>query len=425
MHRIKIVLLVGMSFLFQPFIKGQSKQNEKFLQKVGVLDSLYSNTLKEYREIYVQLPAGYDPNEKVKYPVVFVLDGEVLLPTVTNVQTYYSGGFTPEMVIIGIANNTKRMRDLTTSKVSEMYGVAFEQENGEAAIFSKFIETELIPYVEYNYPVTNFRTLIGHSYGGLFTIYTLINNSHLFSNYIAIDPSLDWDSQELLKQAKEKLSKHNYKGKSLFMSLGSQLHTQNPKVTINNVMKDTSDFTLFARSNITFSNMVKQSSNMELAFQWKYYPKDLHGTIAFPSIKDGLIFDFEWYQMEYIDKFNSPETSKEELSAIVNNRAKKLKSYFGYPVPPYPQEILNVLGYMNLDMGKLEKSKMFFEFAITYYSNSANVYDSMADYFERNNDYKSALNFVVKAFEISGDDNHRQRIKYLEEKSSKPNTYKK
>ncbi len=50
MHRIKIVLLVGMSLLFQPFIKGQSKQNEKFLQKVGVLDSLYSNTLKESKK---------------------------------------------------------------------------------------------------------------------------------------------------------------------------------------------------------------------------------------------------------------------------------------------------------------------------------------------------------------------------------------
>ena len=78
----------------------------------------------------------------------------------------------------------------------------FEQENGKAANFSKFIETELIPFVEHKYPVTNFRSLIGHSYGGLFTIYTLINHSHLFSNYLAIDPSLDWDSQKLLNEAK-------------------------------------------------------------------------------------------------------------------------------------------------------------------------------------------------------------------------------
>ncbi len=415
MIRAQILLIIAV--FFQQIAISQTNQENQFLQKIGVLDSLYSKSLNEHRKIYVQLPENYNPTTNQKYPVLYVLDGEVLLPTVYNVHSFYSGGFMPEMVIIGISNNNNRMRDLTTSNVTEMYGMPFEQENGEAANFSKFIETELIPFVENKYPVTNFRTLIGHSYGGLFTIYTLINHSHLFSNYLAIDPSLDWDQQKLLNEAKEKLISQNYEGKSLFMSLGKQLHMQNPKVTIENVMKDTSDFTLFARSNITFSNMVKQNRNSGLAFKWKFYPNDLHGTISFPSIMDGLIFDFEWYQMEHTDKFNSPETSKEELSTIVNNRANKLKSYFGYAVPPYPQDLLNMLGYMSLDMGQLEKSKMFFEFAINFYPNSANVYDSMADYFERNNDYKNALNFVIKAFEISGEENHKQRIKDLKAKN--------
>jgi len=38
------------------------------------------------------------------------------------VQNYYNGGFTPEMIIVGISNDKNRMRDLTTSKVSEMNG---------------------------------------------------------------------------------------------------------------------------------------------------------------------------------------------------------------------------------------------------------------------------------------------------------------
>ena len=62
---------------------------------------------------------------------------------------------------------------------------------------------------------------------------------------------------------------------------------------------------------------------------------------------------------------------------------------------------------------------MFFEFAIKFYPNSANVYDSMADYYERNRDYKNALNFVIKAFEISGEENHKQRIKDLKEKNNR------
>ena len=417
MSRIQIVLVI--TFLFQQVAISQTNQERQFLQKVGVLDSLYSNSLEEHRGIYVQLPANYDPNTNQKYPVVYVLDGEVFLPTVNNVLSFYSGGFMPEMVIVGISNSNNRMRDLTTSKVTEMYGMPFEQEHGEAANFSEFIETELIPFVENKYPVTSFRTLIGHSYGGLFTIYTLINKPHLFSNYLAIDPSLDWDKQKLLNEAKEALKRQNYKGKSLFISLGGQLHLQNTDVTIENVMQDTSAFTLFARSNMAFSNMVEQNKNNGLSFRWKFYPNDLHGTIPFPSIMDGLIFDFEWYQMENINKFNNPETSKEELFTIINNRANKLKRYFGYDVPPYPQDIFNVLGYMSLDMEQLEKSKMFFEFAIKFYPNSANVYDSMADYYERNRDYKNALNFVIKAFEISGEENHKQRIKDLKEKNNR------
>lgn len=401
------------------FAISQTNQENQFLQKIGILDSIYSKSLNEHRKIYVQFPANYNPTSSQKYPVLYVLDGEVLLPAVYGVHSFYSGGFMPEMIIVGISNNNNRMRDLTISNVTEMYGMPFEQENGKAANFSEFIETELIPFVENKYPVTSFRTLIGHSYGGLFTMYTLINHPYLFSNYLAIDPSLDWDHQKLLNQAKEKLKNQNYKGKSLLMSLAKQLHMQNPEVTLENVMKDTSDFTLFARSNINFSNMVKQNKNNELTFKWRFYPDDVHGTIAFPSIMHGLIFDFEWYQMEHTDKFNSLDTSKEELSAVINIRAKKLKNYFGYPVPPYPQDLLLVLGHMSLDMGQLEKSKMFFECAIKFYPKSASVYDSMADYFERNSDYKNALHFVTKAFEISGEENHNQRIKYLKEKNSK------
>lgn len=416
MNKVYIILITFLSFLFQQYTIGQTKQENQFLQKVGVVDSLYSKKLKEYRKIYVQLPANYNANKKEKYPVVFILDGEILLPTVTNFQNFYSGGFTPEMVLIGIANDKNRMRDLTTSKVTEMYRMPFNQENGEADNFSNFIETELIPYVENKYPVTNFRTLLGHSYGGLFTVYSLIHHPQLFSNYVAIDPSLDWDNQKLLKESQKILSSKNYQSKSLFMSLNGQLNMQDPNITVDNVMKDSSDFTLFSRSNISFSDVVKQNSKNGLHYDWKFYPKDIHGTIVFPSIMDGLISVFEWYQMENTYKINNFETSKEELTEIVKHREKKLKIHFGYAVPPYPEELLNMSGYMNMDMEQMEKAKMYFDFCIEFYPNSANSYDSMADYYERNGDNDKALNFVIKAYKISNDNYFKERIEALKKK---------
>ncbi|CAM1348553.1 alpha/beta hydrolase-fold protein [Tenacibaculum crassostreae] len=415
--KLKIVMTMGIIVLFQQFIKAQEIKNQHFLQKVGIIDSLYSKILKESRNIYVQVPTSYTSKKNQKYPVVYILDGEIFLPTVNDVQNYYSGGFTPEMVLVGISNHKNRTRDLTTSPITTKYGMPFNEKNGGAKNFRKFIETELIPFIENTYPVTNYRTLIGHSYAGLFTISTLIEQPNLFSNYLAIDPSLDWDNQKLLKEAQKKVSVQNYKNKTLFMSLNGQLHMQNSQITIDNVMQDTTNFTLFARSNIAFSNLMKQKTNNGLSFVWKFYPKDIHGTIPFPSIMDGLISTFEWYQMENTDRINSFETSKEEIFSIIKHREEKLKKHFGYSEPPYPEELLNVSGYMNMDMKQLEKAKMYFELAIKYYPKSANAYDSMADYYEAQNDIANAIKFVEKAAELNNTEYFKNRVQELKNKN--------
>ncbi|WP_243472300.1 alpha/beta hydrolase-fold protein [Winogradskyella sp. MH6] len=399
-------------------IYAQNHQQSQFLQKVGAVDSLYSKTLNEYRTICVQLPASYSSEKNQKYPVVYILDGELFLPTVNDVQNYYSGGFTPEMVLVGISNDKNRVRDLTTSAITTKYGMPFNEKNGEADNFRQFIETELIPYIENKYPVTNYRTLIGHSYGGLFTISTLIHQPELFANYLAIDPSLDWDDQKPLQEAREVMAAYDYKNKALFMSLSGQLHMQNSKITIDNVMQDTTDFTLFARSNIAFSNLVKQNAKNGLSFEWKFYPKDIHGTIPFPTIMDGLVALFEWYQMENTDKINSFETTKEELFGIIKYRAEKLKAHFGYSVPPYPEELLNMSGYMNMDMQQPEKAKMYFELAMEYYPKSTNAYDSMAEYYEAQGDFANAIKYVTKAFELSDNDYYKKRIEGLKVKKN-------
>ena len=188
---------------------------------------------------------------------------------------------------------------------------------------------------------------------------------------------------------------------------------QKPLMTIDDVMQDTTELTIFARSNIEFSNVVKENKANGLAFDWKLYPRDLHGTIAFPSIMDGLIAVFQWYQMENIHKFNIPSTSVEELTQIIRYRSEKLERYFSYPVPAYPNFLFNMSGYMSMDMDLMEKAKMFFEFSIEFYPNNANNYDSMADYYERNGDNDNAIKFVTKAFEISDDDYYKQRIESL------------
>jgi len=413
-----LLIITTITFIVNThIIKAQESLNSNYLLEIGVADSLNSKILNEQRDFWVKLPKNYNPKSAEKYPVAYILDGSIHLNTVNTVQSYYSGGYFPEMILIGISNRTNRTRDLTTTQIKKFQGTEMDENTGGAEKFTQFIENELIPYIDSKYATTTYRTLIGHSYAGLFTINTLINHPYLFENYLAIDPSLDWDNQKLLNEAKIKLQNENYKGKSLFISLNGQLHMQNSAINIENVMQDTSDFTLFARSNITFSNIAKQNANNGLSFEWKFYPKDIHGTISLPSIMDGLISIFEWYQMENTHKINSFDTPKEEIFSIIKYRAKKLKTHFGYSVPPYPEELLNMSGYMNMDMQQPEKAKMYFEQAIEYYPNSPNSYDSMADYYESQNDKQNAIKFVSMAYDLSGNDVYKQRLDKLQTKN--------
>ena len=408
-----LILTIGSIFIFHQEIIGQSK-----LIELEIVDSLFSTSLEENREFWVKLPENYEPNGDQKYPVVYLLDGFSLQNTLETVYNNYWGHYLPHMILVGISNKNNRTKDLTTSQVKMRRGSTMDTETGGAEKLTQFIEKELIPYIDNKYPTTPYRTLIGHSYAGLFTINMLINHNHLFENYIAIDPSMDWDDQKLLKEAKEKLSTESYEGKSLYVSLAAeQLHMFNEKITMENIMDDSSEFTLFARSIIEFSTFAKSQKQSGLNFSWKVYNEDLHGTVPLPSIRDGLIFLFKWYQFKSPQKYNNPETPVEELVELLKKQEEIYSTHFGYPFPPMIEEMLSGYGYMNLQMGQPEKSFIFFKLNIDYYPKSASAYNSMADYYEAKNDHANALKYVTKAFELSGKNQYKERMKELKKKN--------
>jgi len=416
-YYIYLLVLIGSILMVKQQAIAQTtvSQTEQFQNRI--VDSIFSKTLNENRDFWVRLPDNFQPDNDEKYAVIYLMDGFSLESSLEAVYDNYWGHYLPHMILVGISNRSNRTRDLTTSQIKMRRGIAMDNETGGAETFTKFMEKELIPYIDSKYPTSGYRTLIGHSYAGLFTINILINHKHLFQNYIAIDPSLDWDDQKLLKEAKEKLSTESYEGKSLYVSLAAeQLHMWNEEITMQNIMDDSSEFTLFARSIIEFSNYTKSQKQNGLNFLWKVYNEDLHGTVPLPSIRDGLIFLFEWYQFKSPQKYNNPETPLEELIALLKEQEQIYTEHFGVPTAPMIDEMLNGYGYMNLQMGQPKKAFMFFEMNIKYNPTNANAYDSMAEYYESQKDKKNALKYLNKAYEISGDQYYKERIETLNKK---------
>jgi uncharacterized protein len=62
-----------------------------------------------------------------------------------------------------------------------------------------FIETQLLPHLDgmVRLDATR-RSLFGHSFGGLFTLYALFERPGLFANWIAASPSIHWEGSEIL-----------------------------------------------------------------------------------------------------------------------------------------------------------------------------------------------------------------------------------
>ena len=396
-----------------------------FLVKRGITDTVHSELLGEDRLIYVDFPLGYDPSSARKYPVAFLLDGDVLLPAAGTVQDYYSGGYTPDMIIIGISNAENRTRDLTPPKFieaqsavsSDPMAVAMTPNavlEGGAPAFLDFIENELIPYVEANYPVTQFRTLIGHSYGGLFTLFALAERPALFNYYLAIDPSMNWSGGHYHYILPEKLSETSLEGRSVFITMSGQLHMQDTSVTLENVREDDSWPTEFPRAILKTVDQLEALAPTGLRVGFQFFERDLHGTVPLPSLMEGLIALFDWYQMEGTHKINDPATSVATLSKIINHRAAKLEHNFGYAVPPYPEELLNMSGYMQMDMGDLEKSEMYFTAALEHFPNSANAYDSMADFYEATQAYPAAAECMKKAILLDPLPRYKERLDEFE-----------
>ncbi len=143
---------------------------------------LDSKPLDERREIFVRTPPGYDPDNRL-YPVVYVLDGERNFEYVASYLDYmYDNDTYPEMIVTGV-RNVNRNRDYLPRADANF------ADSGEAGAFLLFVRDEWVEAIGERYPVSGERILIGHSFGGVFTLHTLFSEPALFDAYIALGSS--------------------------------------------------------------------------------------------------------------------------------------------------------------------------------------------------------------------------------------------
>ena len=184
---------------------------------IGEKISFESNVLNERKTIVVIPPYNYKDRPEEKYPVVYVLDPGNNLFATFGIVNYYSDmlKIMPRMIIVGIVSNDREKDYLPTPSKEQPTG-------GGADKFLRFINSELVTLIDSTYPANSERCIIGHSAGGLFAIYALVNQPELFNSFICIDPSLWYDNQSSVKEMPEFLKNNKGIKKSIFISLSNE-----------------------------------------------------------------------------------------------------------------------------------------------------------------------------------------------------------
>lgn len=178
-----------------------SCQKEEF-EIVGRTESftMTSINVNDDFKIYVYLPPNY-PQENIYFPLIIGLDGDSEFENMAGiVSQQIANENIPACVFVGIGyvggddDESNRNRDYTPSVTQDVEdGITGGAEN-----FYNFLRTELIIELENKYQIdtANTKTLMGHSYGGLFTLFAMFQEriTNPFDKFIPVAASFWYDS---------------------------------------------------------------------------------------------------------------------------------------------------------------------------------------------------------------------------------------
>ncbi|WP_417370760.1 alpha/beta hydrolase [Gelidibacter japonicus] len=244
------------------------KEISKVPLTFGEVVSIDSKILSESRTLNIYLPDGYNTADTLKYPVIYLLDGsmnEDFLHIVGLVQFFNLQMNMPKTIVVGIAN-IDRKRDFTFPTTDRKLKMDYPTTGGSRK-FIDFLESEVQPYIKANYPTTNQKMLIGQSLGGLLATEILFKKPTLFTDYIIVSPSLWWDNESLLKDARMFLGAHSKMPANVYVSVGAE----------GEIME---------REAKSLAELLKNSGKPNLNSEFLFLSNENHATILHQSVND-------------------------------------------------------------------------------------------------------------------------------------------
>lgn len=276
------------------------------LNSISILNTerhtLDSKTTGKTYQISIALPYNYFDDigkggpfstRLPAWPVVYLTDANWHFNMVTDfVRESAWCGRSFDAIVVGIGypesesaqeswriNAQLRSDDLTPVRIPENETAAQESihrsvKTGGGEKFLAFLKGELIPWVEQTYRAdAQRRILVGHSYGGLFALYTMFQDPTLFRSYIAASPYLVDPERSIFTLESEYPKNHTDLATQLYLAAGE----------LENLADDTTLIEMHR-----FAALLKSRNYPSLSLTEQVFEDNNHCEVAVPALHAGL-----------------------------------------------------------------------------------------------------------------------------------------
>lgn len=240
----------------------------------------------------------------------YVIDANAMFFTVMETvrrHAIFSFNGEVDVIVVGIGYSidnpeklydARRSRDLTPKPakppISEESLGRPGEIGGGADDFLDFIQKTVKPFIKnevFQKLQVKQEILLGHSYGGLFTLHTLFTRAEMFDTYIAASPSIWWHDEFIKEEEKAFQAKGGATSKVLRMSSGAleQAPTQHSRESgeeFKKRKKNHDKWKMCSNADELYHRLkgVQLLKSIEL----KVYPEEDHGSVIGCAVEAGV-----------------------------------------------------------------------------------------------------------------------------------------
>ncbi|WP_334125513.1 alpha/beta hydrolase [Empedobacter brevis] len=234
-------------------------------------EKVFSKLLNQERNIFIWIPEDYNDAD---LPVLYLLDGgmnERFMYVIQLVDELIKSNRINPLIVVGIENINRNFDFTRNTNVAK--DKKWVTEFGNAENFAKFLALELIYFIKNRYKTNGIKAIVGESLGGLLVMDLLYSFPGYFDYYIAIDPSLWWNNQELLGYYLGDFDYTILKNKKLWIS--------------------SSKTVAISKFTDQLDEKLKQMHNLKTNWNYMHDVSQNHFTIFKSSIENALIWTFK------------------------------------------------------------------------------------------------------------------------------------